>query len=101
VIGDRTRPQSAQVDGRMENDDGFFKYPGGALVKIPGNSGVPGWDINDRESVINIIDGVPPTTRRARDPVTGETDIISFRSFDEWAKENGLTRNRYGQLLSG
>jgi len=101
VLDDRTRPQSAQVDGLMENDDGFFEYPG-QLVKMPGNSGVPGWDINDRESVINIIDGVPPTTRRARipsGPNKGETDIISFRSFDEWAKENGLTRNRYGQLL--
>lgn len=99
VLDDRTRPQSAQVDGLKENDEGFFEYPGGALVKIPGNSGVPGWDIYDRESVINIIDGVEPTTRRARDPVTGETDIISFRRFDEWAKEKGLTKNRYGQLM--
>jgi uncharacterized protein with gpF-like domain len=100
VLDARTRPQSAQVDGRVENAEGYFEYPGGVRVRIPGNSGIAGWDINDRESVINLIDGVEPTTRRARDPVTGETDIISFRSFDEWAKENGLTRNTYGQLVS-
>ncbi len=102
VLDDRTRPQSAQVDGEIENDQGYFQYPG-QLVQIPGNSGRPEWDIYDRESVINIIDGVEPTTRRARAPSgpnEGETDIISFKYFDEWAKENGLTRNRYGQLLS-
>lgn len=99
VLDDRTRPQSVQVDGQVENDDGFFVYPGGMLVKMPGNSGVPGWDINDREGVINVIEGLEPTTRRVRDPVTGKTDIISYRSFDEWAKENGLTKNQYGQLV--
>jgi len=100
VLDSRTRPQSAEVDGQMENDDGYFVYPGGALVRIPGNSGVAAWDINDREAVIDVIDGVEPTVRRARDPITGETDIISFASFDEWASDNGLTKNDYGQLIS-
>ncbi len=99
VLDNRTRPQSAQVDGLVENEQGYFEYPGGVQVRIPGNSGVPGWDINDREAVINIAEGVEPTTRRARNPVTGETDIINFSDFDTWAKNNGLTRNRYGQLL--
>jgi AraC-like DNA-binding protein len=99
VLDDRTRPQSVQVDGRYENDEGYFEYPGGALVKMPGNSGVAGWDINDREAVIDIIEGVEPTVRRARDPVTGETEIISYRSFNEWAAGNGLRKNRYGQWV--
>lgn len=99
VLDDRTRPQSAQVDGVIENEDGYFTYPGGVLVKNPGNSGVPGWDINDRESVINIIDGVEPTVRRARDPETGKTDLISWQSFDEWADSNGLKYNASGRLV--
>ena len=99
VLDDRTRPQSVQVDGLMENDDGYFEYPGGVLVKIPGNSGVAEWDINDREAVIMVIDGVEPTARRARDPVTGETDIISWQRFDAWAKDVGLTRNAFGQII--
>lgn len=64
VLDSRTRPQSAQVDGLKENEDGVFIYPGGVPVRVPGNSGVPGWDINDREAVIDVIDGVEPTTRR-------------------------------------
>ena len=98
VLDSRTRPQSVIVDGRMENDDGYFQYPG-ELVKIPGNSGKAKWDINDREAVIDVIDGVEPTVRRAKNPVTGESEIISFRSFDEWARGNGLNQNDYGQWV--
>lgn len=99
VMDSRTRPQSARVDGRRENEDGMFEYPGGLLVRAPGNSGVAGYDINDRETVVMDIPGVEPNVRRARDPVTGETDIISYRNFDTWAREQGLTRNRYGQIM--
>jgi hypothetical protein len=99
VLDDRTRPQSAIVDGQVEDEDGFFTYPGGVLVKIPGNSGRGEWDINDRESVIMVIDGVEPTARRARNPVTGKNEIISWQGFDDWAKSEGLTRNRYGQIM--
>lgn len=99
VLDSRTRPQSVQVDGKYENDDGLFEYPGGALVRVPGNSGVAGWDINDREAVIDVIEGVEPTVRRVRNPVTGETDIISWASFDEWARAEGLRKNEYGQWV--
>lgn len=99
VLDSRTRPQSVRVDGRFENDDGLFEYPGGVMVRIPGNSGVAGWDINDREGVVMSIEGVDPTVRRARDPVTGENEIISWQRFDEWAQAQGLTRNRYGQII--
>jgi hypothetical protein len=87
----RTREQSAIVDGRLEDDKGYFTYPGGVKVAIPGNSGNPSWDINDRESVINTIGGEVPQLRRGRNPVTGETDIISWTSFDDWMKDNNLT----------
>lgn len=99
VLDDRTRSQSAQVDGLVENKDGYFEYPGGILVRTPGNSGIPGYDINDRETVINIVDGIKPTMRRARNPMTGKTDLISWKSFDDWAKEKGLSYNKSGQLV--
>lgn len=100
VLDDRTRPQSAQVDGLQENEDGYFEYPGGVLVRTPGNSGIARWDINDRESVINIVGGVQPTVRRARNPVSGETDLISWGNFDDWRRENGLSKNKYDQLYA-
>jgi len=122
----KTRPQSVQVDGKFENEDGFFVYPGGKLVKFPGNSGVAAWDINDREAVITTVDGVPPETRRARDPVkekrwdaataaekknrklsdgteifprSEQTDIISFKSMPEWMEDNGLKFNKSGKMV--
>ena len=99
VLDDRTRRQSAQVDGLKENEEGYFIYPGGVRVRIPGNSGIARYDVNDRESVVNRVPGIEPNTRRARDPVTGENEIISFKSFDEWAKSKGLRRNRYGEII--
>lgn len=99
VLDTRTRPQSAQVDGQKENADGFFVYPGGVLVASPGNSGVAKWDVNDRETVINIIAGKSPLTRRGRDPITGKNEVFTFRSFDEWAKEKNLVRTASGRLI--
>jgi hypothetical protein len=101
VLDDRTRAQSAAVDGRYENEDGLFLYPGGVLVAVPGDSGVPGWDINDRESVIDVVEGWDPETRRARNPATGENEVIGMQSFREWADAVGLRRNRYGELVAG
>lgn len=96
VLDKRTREQSAIVDGQFEDENGYFTYPNGALVAIPGNSGYPQYDINDREAVIMSVDGTSPELRRARSPVknpeTGkyETDIIGWTSFNDWMKANNL-----------
>jgi len=87
------RPQSAQMDGQISNDEGKFKYPNGT-VAIPGNTGNPAYDINDRERSIQIIDGVSPEIRRSR-----EDGIIPYQTFEEWSKARGLTKNVYGVTL--
>ena len=99
VLDDRTRPQSQQVDLRLENDEGFFTYPGGLLVAIPGNSGVASIDINDRERTIDIIDGQEPDTRVGRNPLTGKNETMSFKSYDDWMKDNGFTQNATGRWI--
>jgi len=98
-LDDRTRPQSAQVDGQLEDENGQFTYPGGVKVTVPGNSGVPAWDINDRERTIDVVEGFEPESRRARDPVTGENEVIGFDRFEAWAESKGLRQNRYGQYV--
>ena len=118
VLDDRTRPQSAQVDGQMEDADGFFTYPGGVKVRVPGATGVPEWDINDRETVIDIVEGLEPEARIARVPgdppprdvrerlqraglpVPGENYTIGWANFAQWAGSVGLKTNRYGQAYS-
>jgi hypothetical protein len=124
VLDNRTRQQSQQIDGQIANKDDYFVYPGGVKVRTPGNSGVPGWDINDRETVIDIVNGVSPEIRRARDPLKSQqwenatakerknkmlddgtvlfspseqTDIISFEKFPEWAKDNGMKQDKNGK----
>lgn len=95
----RTRVQSQQVDREKEDNNGMFTYPGGVKVAIPGNSGNPAWDINDRESVLTNVNDISPELTRGRNPVTGKTEIISFTSFDSWLKDNDLKRNKSGQIV--
>jgi hypothetical protein len=91
VLDTRTRLQSSEVDGQFDVGEGnTFIYPGGVLVAFPGNSGVARWDINDREYVIDIIDGVAPGKRIARNPDTGLLEESTYDSFDDWRKSNGL-----------
>jgi hypothetical protein len=99
VLDTRTRSQSQTVDTQIANEEGYFTYPGGLLVSFPGNSGVAGFDINDRETVIEIIEGQSPELRRGRNPVTGKNEVMSFRSYDEWMKGNGFTQNKTGRWM--
>lgn len=104
VLDSRTRPQSVSVDGKKENEFGLFNYPDGRTgkngVASPGNSGVAAWDINDRETVINLIDGKSPKLRRGRNPLTGKNEVFNFKDYNEWAKEKGLIKNKSGQYIA-
>ena len=115
----RTRQQSAIVDGRKDDKDNLFTYPGGVKVSYPGNSGIAKWDVNDRETTIEVINGITPQLRSGIDPSKFNKDgtrkinpktgkiytraevrqITSFNSFNTWAKDNGLTHNQYGELV--
>lgn len=99
VIDGKERDQSTEVNHRKEDKDGFFTYPGGVKVAIPGNSGNPAWDIRDRESVINNVNDVSPQLTRAKNPLTGENEIISFKDFDKWTKKNDLKRKKSGRIV--
>jgi len=104
VLDDRTRPQSAQMDGQLENLDpdgitGHFVYPNGNTARFPGESGTAAYDINDRETVVQTKEGDDdPKTRTARN-ADGKSETIDYAEFSEWAKSRGLVKNRYGQIL--
>jgi len=99
VLDDRTRGQSQTVDTQIADKDGFFTYPGGLLVSFPGNSGVAAFDINDRETVIEIIDGQSPELRRGRNPLTGKNEVMSFKSYPDWMSDNGFRQNPTGRWV--
>lgn len=94
----RTRDQSGAMDGQKRPIDKPFNY-GGTSWFIPGNSGVAEYDCNDRCSTIDIVDNKPPELRRGRNPVTGQTEVTSFNSFDDWMEQHNLTRNNSGRII--
>ena len=34
-----------------------------------------------------------------RDPVTGQNQVFDYKTFEQWAKEKGLKRNKYGNFM--
>lgn len=100
VFDDRTRAQSARVDGKIDKDGSGFLYPDGIYYQVPGATGVPAYDINDREKVVTVIPGLEAESqRRGRNPLTGKNEVFSYKDFPEWAKEHGLKKNKYGELM--
>lgn len=106
TLDTRTRQTHATADGQRENSQGFF-IVGGATGPYPGNLSSDKESINCRCVVVSIIDGVSPTMRRARPPVKtpeglerGETEIISYKWFPEWMKENNLKYNKSGAIIA-
>jgi hypothetical protein len=100
VLDNRTRPQSASMDGQTVGIDQPFRYPDGKKALTPGTTGNPAYDINDRETVVDIVGDYEPEIRRGRNPITGKNEVFSYKDFDQWAKDNNLTKNVYGQIIS-
>lgn len=103
----RTRPTHAQLDGTKRRPGKSF--PGGA--EYPGGFGIASEDINCRCRVVDEIEGYEPQGRRirytdeelakvrARRPDERATSYVrrDYVTFREWARERGITGNRYGQ----
>ncbi len=97
TLDDRTRSQSIRMDGDYANKEGKFLFPNG--WHYAGQSGVARYDINDRSTTINIDPEYKPSQRIARDPKTNKNKIQPYTNALDWAKANGLKRNKYGELL--
>jgi hypothetical protein len=52
VLDNRTREQSNQMHGQVADEEGYFTYPNEVRAKGPGLTGIPEYDINDREVVV-------------------------------------------------
>lgn len=80
----RTRHSHAMLDGEQVAQD--KKFSNGC--RFPGDPQGPPWEIyNCRCTLIAAVDGVDTSTaqRRARNPVTGENEIVSDMTYSEWA----------------
>lgn len=86
TLDSSTRDTHQMLDGQTVGVNERFSINGDTAL-YPGNFSSASENINCRCSIIDIIEGLEPTVRRAKDPLTGKSDIISYKNYDEW-KEN-------------
>jgi hypothetical protein len=85
------------MDGKkaeMRNGEPMFYSPSVGWIRGPLQSGVPSFDINCRCRVRGEVAGYPPKVRRVRDE-----GLKDYQTFEQWARERGITKNKYGQRL--
>lgn len=88
----RTRKTHLQADRKVEDENGFF-YVGGELLPYP-SGGSASNSINCRCTVIDLVEGVEPTSRRGRNPSTGKNEVFSMKDYDSWMETNGFTQKK-------
>lgn len=87
TLDGRTRHAHAMLDGQQADIDKPFKVDGYEIM-FPGDTSAPGYLLyNCRCTTIAVVDGVDTSSaqRRARNTVTGQTEVISNMSYAEWA----------------
>lgn len=96
-LDDKTRSAHAHLDGKCINIDKKFKI-GDDSALYPGGFGKVKNNINCRCTTIDIINDTQPELRHGTNPTSGEKEIFSFRDFDAWRKDNGLSVNKHGEI---
>jgi SPP1 gp7 family putative phage head morphogenesis protein len=86
TLDGRTRPSHQRLDGQTVGVDEYFTINGDKAL-YPGDFSDPANSINCRCTVIDIIEGLEPTVRRGKDPVTGKSTLITYKNYDQWVKE--------------
>lgn len=93
TLDGRTRHAHAMLDGQTAETDKPFHVDGYEIM-YPGDTSAPGYLVyNCRCTLIAAIDDVPKAPnplRRARDPETGESILVSDMTYAQWVgwKEN-------------
>lgn len=89
-----TRPSHGHMDGQVADENGKFLLRG-QLIDGPMDDSLPPEElINCRCRIVTRVAELPPEKRRIRDE--GVQDYINY---DDWAKERGIKRNKYGQKV--
>lgn len=115
ALDDRTRAKHANLDGQLADVDKPFKISGESVMR-PGAWSSIGDNINERCRTVNtpiLADGTPdiPRFRRGYPPITdpktgktyskaGQSQVYEMKYFDQWAKENNLKKNKYGEYYA-
>lgn len=95
TLDTKTRPQHAHLDGVKLNLDEYYKI-GADRALMPGGFNQASLNINCRCTHVDIVNDIDPQIRRGRNPITGENEVFEFKTYDQWAKDNGLKQNKQG-----
>lgn len=99
ALDNRTRSSHGRLDGVRMLPDEYFRI-GSDQALYPGTFDLVKNNVFCRCAIIDIINDQNPQIRRGRDPVTGENEVFDFKSYDDWIKEKGLTKNIHGEILN-
>lgn len=98
TLDDAVRPEHAVLDGVRVPLDGTWNMAG-YKVSHPGDPSLPAsLVINCRCHSVTVTETYEPTARRGRNPVTGQNEVFNYKTFEAWAKEKGLVKNKYGRM---
>ncbi len=93
-----TRASHARLDDKPEDKNGLWHIRLDS-ARNPGGFNEVGNNVNCRCSTFESVNGSKPSLRRGRNPETGESDIFSYSDYSAWATKNGLTENKFGELI--
>jgi len=77
------------------NLDEYYKI-GADRALMPGGFTRPENVINCRCTHVDIVGDIDPQIRRGRNPHTGENEVFEFKTYEQWAKDNGLKQDKNG-----
>lgn len=96
TLDNRTRHAHAMLDGQQADIDKPFKIDGYDIM-FPGDTSAPGYLVyNCRCTTVAVVDEADTSSaqRRARNPDTGQTEVISNMTYAEWRKRKKDTNER-------
>lgn len=94
TLDGRTRHAHAMLDGQIADIGKPFEVDGYKIM-FPGDKSAPGYLVyNCRCTLVPALDGVDTSDaqRRAKNPETGETEIIPDISYRQWMEEKSKAR---------
>lgn len=85
TLDGKTRSAHRSLDGQTVDVDEYFTADGDRAL-YPGNFSSASQNVGCRCTVIDIIEGLEPTVRRGKNPLTGKSEIITYKNYDDWRK---------------
>ncbi|MDD4689062.1 MAG: phage minor head protein [Eubacteriales bacterium] len=100
----KTRDAHITLDGQRVKPDEPFVYAGMESMGI-GQWPEIGLNANCRCAILDIVNDEEPQLMRARknptDPEDKENVVMEFKSYNKWAEENGLVKDKNGMMIEG